>query len=89
MNEIKIHIVASNNLIAKKAKINLAKIYKNYPIGKANTIVALGGDGLMLQTLHDNIDRDLPIYGMNRGSIGFLMNKYNEKNLLKRIEIQL
>jgi NAD+ kinase len=86
MNEIKIHIVASNNLIAKKAKINLAKIYKNYPIGKANTIVALGGDGLMLQTLHDNIDRDLPIYGMNRGSIGFLMNKYNEKNLLKRIE---
>ena len=48
---------------------------------KANIIVALGGDGLMLQTLHDNINRDLPIYGMNRGSIGFLMNKYNEKNL--------
>ena len=40
----------------------------------------------MLQTLHDNINRDLPIYGMNKGSIGFLMNKYNEKNLLKRIE---
>jgi len=86
MNDIKIHIVASNNADAKKAKKDLAKLYKNYPINRANTIVALGGDGLMLQTLHDNIDRDLPIYGMNKGSIGFLMNTYNEKNLLKRIE---
>ena len=86
MSEIKIHLVSSNNVEAKKAKKDLAKLYKNYPIDKANTIVALGGDGLMLQTLHDNINRDLPIYGMNKGSIGFLMNKYNEKNLLKRIE---
>jgi len=86
MSEIKIHLVSSNNVEAKKAKKDLTKLYKNYPIDKANTIVALGGDGLMLQTLHDNINRDLPIYGMNKGSIGFLMNKYNEKNLLKRIE---
>ena len=85
MSEIKIHIVSSNNAEAKKAKKNLARLYKNHPIGKANAIVALGGDGLMLQTLHDNINRDLPIYGMNRGSVGFLMNKYNEKNILKRI----
>ena len=86
MSEIKIHIVASNNPEAKKAKSNLSKLYKNYPVSRANVIVALGGDGLMLQTLHDNIERELPIYGMNRGSIGFLMNNYNEKNLLKRIE---
>jgi len=86
MSEIKIHIVSSNNAEAKKAKKDLTRLYKNYPVNKANAIVALGGDGLMLQTLHDNINRDLPIYGMNRGSIGFLMNKYNEKNLLKRIE---
>ena len=86
MSEIKIHLISSSNVEAKKAKKDLTKLYKNYPIDKANTIVALGGDGLMLQTLHDNINRGLPIYGMNRGSIGFLMNKYNEKNLLKRIE---
>ena len=65
MSEIKIHLVSSNNAEAKKAKRDLAKLYKNYPINKANTIVALGGDGLMLQTLHDNINRDLPISGMN------------------------
>jgi NAD+ kinase len=89
MSEIKIHIVASNNPEAKKAKSNLSKLYKNYPVSRANVIVALGGDGLMLQTLHDNIERELPIYGMNRGSIGFLMNNYNEKNLLKRNEVSL
>ena len=82
MSEIKIHIVSSNNAEAKKAKKDLTRLYKNYPVDKANAIVALGGDGLMLQTLHNNINRDLPIYGMNRGSIGFLMNKYNEKVLL-------
>ena len=72
MSEIKIHLVSSNNVEAKKAKKDLTKLYKNYPIDKANTIVALGGDGLMLQTLHDNINSDLPIYGMNRGFCGYL-----------------
>ena len=48
MSEIKIHLVSSNNVEAKKAKKDLTKLYKNYPIDKANTIVALGGDWLML-----------------------------------------
>ena len=86
MTEIKIHLVSSSKPEARRSKKELVKIYKNYPINRANVIVALGGDGLMLQTLHNNINKDLPIYGMNKGSIGFLMNKYNEKNLLKRIE---
>ena len=88
MSDIKIHIVASNNPDAKKAKRDLTKLYKNHPINKANTIVALGGDGLMLQTLHDNIERDLPIYGMNKGSIGHFMIPYNEKTFLKIIKNQ-
>ena len=46
MSEIKIHIVASNNPEAKKAKSNLSKLYKNYPVSRANVIVALGGDAL-------------------------------------------
>ena len=48
-------------------------------------IVALGGDGFMLQTLHAYLGENKPIYGMNRGTIGFLMNEYGEDNLLRRL----
>ena len=51
----------------------------------ADVIVALGGDGLMLQTLHQFMNTRKPIYGMNRGSVGFLMNEYREDDLLQRI----
>ena len=53
---------------------------------KADIIVALGGDGLMLQSLHRFMDRDVPIYGMNLGSVGFLMNEFNENGLIERLE---
>lgn len=52
----------------------------------ASVIVALGGDGFMLQTLHHFLGRDVPIYGMNFGSIGFLMNEYREDGLPERLE---
>ena len=48
-------------------------------------IVALGGDGLMLQTLHRTMNAPKPIYGMNRGSVGFLMNEYSENDLPERL----
>ena len=51
----------------------------------ADAIVALGGDGLMLQTLHKHLHGGVPIYGMNRGSFGFLMNDYSEEDLLGRL----
>ena len=60
--------------------------YKDYSAPEADVIVALGGDGLMLQTLHDNIDEAKPIFGINKGSVGFLMNDYNDDDLLERIE---
>src|SRR5690606_20161486 len=53
--------------------------------GEAEVIVALGGDGFMLQTLRENIGTGRRIYGMNRGTIGFLMNEYSEERLLERI----
>src|SRR5215469_7687507 len=52
----------------------------------ADIIVALGGDGFMLQTLHAFLGKGKPIYGMNLGSVGFLMNEYHETNLEKRLE---
>jgi NAD+ kinase len=63
----------------------LVKRYGDAPIDDARAIVALGGDGLMLQTLHRTLGRRIPIYGMNRGSVGFLMNEYREDHLLERV----
>ena len=86
MSDKKIHFVSSDNQAAKEAKDNLVKKYKDYPASKADVIVALGGDGLMLQTLHNNIDEAKPIFGINKGSVGFLMNDYNNDDLLERID---
>lgn len=52
----------------------------------ASVIIALGGDGFMLQTLHYFLRRNLPIYGMNFGSIGFLMNEFREEGLQSRLD---
>ena len=86
MSDKKIHFVSSDNEAAKEAKDNLVKKYKDYPASEADVIVALGGDGLMLQTLHNNIDEAKPIFGINKGSVGFLMNDYNNDDLLERID---
>ena len=86
MSDKKIHFVSSDNEAAKEAKDNLVKKYKDYPASKADVIVALGGDGLMLQTLHNNIDKAIPIFGINKGSVGFLMNDYKDDDLLERID---
>ncbi len=63
----------------------LAARYGDVSQDEAQVIVALGGDGFMLETLHASLARGKPIYGMNRGSIGFLMNDFEEADLLERI----
>jgi len=70
---------------ARRALNRLAKIYGQSTVEQADVIVALGGDGLMLQTLHRFMSSGKAIYGMNRGSVGFLMNDYDEKRLRERI----
>jgi NAD+ kinase len=70
---------------ARNARRKLEKRYGSVAPAQADVIVALGGDGLMLQTLHRNIHRGTPIYGMNLGTIGFLMNTYKEAGLLQRL----
>jgi NAD+ kinase len=81
----KIAFVASNVPQAREARDRLAKRYGNAEPQTADAIVALGGDGLMLQTLHTHLPDAVPIYGMNRGSFGFLMNDYSEEDLLERL----
>ena len=70
---------------ARRALNRLAKIYGQSTVEQSDVIVALGGDGLMLQTLHRFMSSGKAIYGMNRGSVGFLMNDYNDKRLRERI----
>ena len=81
----KIAIVASESVEAQAALKRLTQRYVNVPATGADAIVALGGDGFMLETLHEHMHDRIPIYGMNRGSVGFLMNEYNEDDLVQRI----
>lgn len=76
---------ASDRPEAQEAMERLRERYGDCPIPEAQVIVALGGDGFMLETLHRNLDWGKPIYGMNRGSVGFLMNDYLEDGLVERI----
>jgi NAD+ kinase len=54
-------------------------------VEEADAVIALGGDGFMLQILHEHMDRNLPIYGMNRGTVGFLLNEFREEALYERV----
>ena len=85
MSREKLAFVASASDAAQDALKVLEARYPSKAVEDADVIVALGGDGFMLQSLHRNIGRDIPIYGMNRGTIGFLMNDYDEDGLLERI----
>ncbi|MCP8895528.1 NAD kinase [Shinella daejeonensis] len=80
-----ISFVASQTYEAQEARQELIGIYGNADPEQADIIVALGGDGFMLQTLHTTMNSGKPVYGMNRGSVGFLMNRYDSTNLLERI----
>ena len=77
--------VASNRPEARQALTRLEQLYGATPPDDADVIVALGGDGFMLETLHRTLSTTQRIYGMNRGSVGFLMNDYQEDGLLERI----
>lgn len=81
----RITIVAAEDAEAREALDRLTERYGNADESVADIVVALGGDGFMLQTLHRYIGREVPIYGMNRGSVGFLMNTYDEDGLMERL----
>ncbi|GIQ78690.1 NAD kinase [Bradyrhizobium sp. RD5-C2] len=81
----KIAFVASASSEAQTALEQLTAMYGNYPAADADVVVALGGDGLMLQTLHANMRSGKPIYGMHRGTVGFLMNEYSTHDLRTRL----
>ena len=81
-----IAFVAGQTPEARDAYARLSAIYGNVEPAQADVIVALGGDGLMLQTLHNFMNSGKPIYGMHRGTVGFLMNDYAVENLRERLD---
>ena len=81
----KIAFDASDAPAAQKALKALTAAYGNAPEDQADVIVALGGDGFMLHTLHRTLGLGLPVYGMNRGSVGFLMNQFSAEDLPARL----
>lgn len=83
---MRISILASRAPLAQSALHELNQFYPSLPVEEADVIVALGGDGFMLETLHANLGRDVKVYGMNCGSVGFLMNDYHPDNLLGKIQ---
>ncbi len=84
-DKVRVGFVASPAPEAQAALKRLSKRYGAVDPNSASVVIALGGDGLMLQTLHRFMHSDIPIYGMHRGSVGFLMNEFREDDLLERI----
>jgi NAD+ kinase len=81
-----IHFIASPAKPAQSALKALLERYGQIELESADAIVALGGDGFMLRTLHRFLSADLPVYGMKLGNVGFLMNRYQQENLLQRLD---
>ena len=82
-----ITIVADTHANANEASNFLKENYKTVPPEGADVVVALGGDGFMLSTMHRFMEKKVPIYGMNLGTVGFLMNEYRTIGLIERLEV--
>ena len=85
----KIAFAASDVEIAQSARDELASRFGDTPEDEADVIVALGGDGFMLSTLHRVQGMNIPVYGMNRGTVGFLMNEFSDVDLMDRLDAAL
>ena len=85
MTRSRIHFTASDTPGAQEGLVILAARYGNLPLDQAEVVVALGGDGFMLHTLHATETLDIPVYGMNRGTVGFLMNAFAADDLPARL----
>ncbi|MAL80140.1 MAG: NAD kinase [Sneathiella sp.] len=81
-----IYFTASESDDAQTALERLKARYPHVSAEEADIIVALGGDGFMLETMHRFMSSNLPIYGMNKGTVGFLLNSYREDKLIERLE---
>jgi len=85
MSNLKAHFIAGPSEAAQQSLSSMIARYGQCSLEQAKVIVALGGDGFMLRTLHRLLPADLPVYGMKLGNVGFLMNRYRETGLSQRL----
>lgn len=83
---MKIHFYAADTKGAQAAYSELSAVYGDHAMVDADVCVALGGDGSMLRALHESMQHGKPVFGMNRGSVGFLLNEYRAEGLAERLE---
>ena len=83
----RIAFVSAPTTLAAESRARLVDRYGDCATETADVVVALGGDGFMLETLHRVLSRDTPVYGMNCGSVGFLMNAFSEDDLPARLTL--
>ncbi|MDG1708410.1 MAG: NAD kinase [Emcibacteraceae bacterium] len=84
--DIKLALLHSDSDNAIESASQLRKAYSFVSIEEADVLVALGGDGYMLQLFHEMLSLKKPFFGMNLGTVGFLLNQYNPDNLFERVE---
>ena len=83
---MKIHFYIAKNKKAKVVADELLSLYGQVDLSRAEVIVAVGGDGAMLAAMRESITYNIPVFGLNRGNIGFLMNDFHKLNLIERLK---
>ena len=83
---MKFHFIASENPEAKEALKVLIKRYDQTKLELSDVIIAIGGDGMLLKALRNSIEKNKPVFGLNKGNVGFLMNELSFDNLENRIQ---
>ena len=83
---MKFHFIASENPEAKEALKFLIKRYNQTKLELSDVIIAIGGDGMLLKALRNSIEKNKPVFGLNKGNVGFLMNELSFDNLENRIQ---
>src|SRR5688500_3237613 len=83
---MRIHFIAGDTAEAQDAAANLKTVHGQAAAADCDVIVVLGGDGTLLETVHRTLALNKPVYGMNRGSVGFLLNPYRPEDLINRLK---
>ena len=84
---MRFHFISSENPEAKQALKKFKERYKQSEIDVSDAIIAIGGDGMLLKALRNSLEANIPVFGLNRGNVGFLMNELSYEDLEKRVSI--
>ena len=84
---MRFHFISSENPEAKQALKKFKERYKQSEVDVSDAIIAIGGDGMLLKALRNSLEANIPVFGLNKGNVGFLMNELSYEDLEKRVSI--